>query len=98
MKRVDQRNEMNNAYLTIHRADDTGQFDQNKHFSISNASKGGVRFCSNDDVFNVGEKIELDLYIGDKLSHHATGRICYHDEDSSNNFYGISFLDKYLHI
>lgn len=96
MKRTEQRNSMTNAYLTIHRPNDSAHPAHDKHFNISNISKGGVRFCSNDDVFQVDERIQLNLYIGDTLSLQGNGRICYHDEDKShNNFYGISFLDKY---
>ena len=97
MKRSDQRLEVNNSYLTIHRNTDVSH-DDNEHFPIENLSRGGIRFCS-EEHFDLEERVSLKLYIDGKLSHQANGRICYHDEDTNhNNFYGVSFQDKYLHL
>ncbi|MDH5518741.1 MAG: PilZ domain-containing protein [Gammaproteobacteria bacterium] len=98
MNRSHTRHESNNAYLLIDRADSNADPDNSKHYSIQNLSRGGIRFCSNDH-FEIDEKVSLSLYIDDKLSHKARGRICYHDEDPQhNNYYGVSFLDKYLNL
>lgn len=97
MSRSDLRQEIKNSYLTIHRLNDENH-DDNEHFPIENISRGGIRFSS-EETFDLQERVSLNLYIDGKLSHQANGRICYHDEDNNhNNFYGVSFLDKYLHL
>lgn len=97
MQRSDIRHEMDNAYLTIHRRAE--QNPNNTHFPIQNLSRGGIRFCSDAEHFDIDERVSLELYINGELSHEAHGRICYHDEDSDHhNYYGVSFLDKYLHL
>jgi len=97
MQRSDQRHELNNAYLTIHRNSGIKTTDEN-HLVIQNLSRGGIRFCCNEH-FDIDERVQLELYIDGQLSHQAKGRICYHDEDNQNNsYYGVSFLDKYLHL
>jgi len=96
MQRSDMRREMNNAYLTIHRNASNNSNDT--HFTIQNVSRGGIRFSS-EEHFDIDERVSLALYINGELSHQAKGRICYHDEDSQQkNYYGVSFLDKFLHI
>jgi len=98
MNRSDTRHENNNAYLLISRGNSKTQTGHNKHYSIQNLSRGGIRFCS-EDQFEIDERIDLSLYIDDKLSHKARGRICYHDEDKHHNsYYGVSFLDKFLNL
>ena len=98
MQRSDLRHQLKNAYLTIHRKSETKSANEDEHWSIQNLSRGGIRFCSTEH-FDIDERVELELYIDDQLSHQAHGRICYHDEDNQhNNYYGVSFLDKYLHL
>ncbi|MDH5391666.1 MAG: PilZ domain-containing protein [Gammaproteobacteria bacterium] len=98
MKRSDIRHENNNAYLVIDRGNDAESDSHSRHYPIQNLSRGGIRFCSNEH-FEIDERVNLLLYIDEKLSHQACGRICYHDEDQQhNNYYGISFLDKYLSL
>jgi len=98
MQRSDQRHQLNNAYLTIHRDSGINASNDDEHLPIQNLSRGGIRFCSAEH-FDIDERVELELFIDGQLSHQAHGRICYHDEDSQhNNFYGVSFLDKYLHL
>lgn len=95
MKRTEQRLDNHNAYLLISRSANAAQYKPDEHYPVQNLSKGGVRFSS-ENHFDLEERVDLSLYIDEKLSHKATGRICYHDEDNNhNNFYGVSFLDKY---
>lgn len=98
MKRSEQRQEMSNTYLVIGR--DTGLAPSNDsvHYPIQNLSRGGIRF-SCEEHFDIDERVNLQLYIDEKLSHKASGRICYHNEDKGHtSFYGVSFLDNYLHL
>ena len=112
MKRSEQRRLSNNAYLIISREPDSIQSgsaqsdspqsdsmsaNHNHHFPIQNLSRGGVRFSSKQH-FDIDERVSLKLYINENLSHKASGRICYHDEDQQNSYYGVSFLDNYLHL
>ncbi len=98
MKRSEQRQEMTNTYLTIGRITNSNPAKNSAHYSIQNLSRGGIRFCC-EEHFDIDERVNLYLYINEKLSHKASGRICYHDEDNNHNScYGVSFLDNYLHL
>ena len=98
MKRSEQRLKMSNTYLIIGRDADFNPSIHSAHYPIQNLSRGGIRFSCNEH-FDIDERVNVHLYIDEKLSHKASGRICYHDEDNSHNsYYGVSFLDNYLHI
>jgi PilZ domain len=98
VKRLEPRQGMSNTYLIIGRNTDLPQPTNNAHYPIQNLSRGGIRFCC-EEHFDIDERVNLQLYINEKLSHKASGRICYHDgENSHNNCYGVSFLDNYLQL
>jgi len=98
VKRLEKRQPSANSYLVIERHTNLGHFEDSVHYPIQNLSRGGIRFCCNDH-FDIDERVSLSLYIDEKLSHKASGRICYHDEDKDhNNYYGVSFLDNYLQL
>ena len=98
MKRSEPRQKLANTYLTIGRAANDHSSEHDAHYPIQNISRGGIRFCCNEH-FDIDERVSLCLYIDEKLTHQAKGRICYHDEDKEhNNFYGVSFLDNYIHM
>lgn len=98
MKRLEPRQEIDNTYLLVGRLDATISSKNSAHYPIQNLSRGGIRFCSQEH-FEIDERVNLHLYIDEKLSHKACGRICYHDEDTDNNsYYGVSFLDNYFHL
>lgn len=98
VKRSEHRQEIDNTYLMIARDTGINPSNDSVHYPIQNLSRGGIRFCC-EEHFEIDERVNLQLYINEKLSHKASGRICYHDEENSHNScYGVSFLDNYLQL
>ncbi len=65
---------------------------------VDNLSRGGLRFHSSEP-FDVDERVEITLHLGNGETHCATGRICYCIVDKDNPglwSYGISILDNFL--
>lgn len=96
MKRLEPRQDTDNTYLLVSRLDVAIPSKNSVHYPIQNMSRGGIRFCSQEH-FDIDERVNLHVYIDEKLSHKAFGRICYHDESTDNDYYGVSFLDNYFH-
>ena len=92
MKKREERLLIKGAYLKLDSQNNSEQF------IVHNISRGGLRFSSHK-VFEIDERVGATVYLASDKIHQAKGRICYfviNNETSDGNYYGLSFLDKFL--
>ena len=100
MIRRDNRQAIRDAFLDVHRQVSNDSFDnQETHYTIENISRGGLRFCSENDDYQVDERIEIVVHLSNGDTHSAMARICYCDRNGRQPaHYGVSFLDNFLEM
>lgn len=100
MIRRDNRQFIKGAWLNLNRPNIQTP-DDDHNYPIINISRGGLRFCSHDP-FEINERVQVIVHMGNGEIHSAMGRICYcqdqAEKDEHGCCYGVSFLDHFLEM
>ena len=94
MQQRETRSIISNSSVQLSRAPEHGS---SQEYKILNISRGGLCFQS-DELFELNEKVKLNVIIQEKNILTANGRVCYHNEtdDENTSNYGLSFLDNFI--
>ena len=94
MQQRETRSAINDSSVQLSRA---AQPSSPQEYKILNISRGGLCFQS-DELFELNEKVKLNVIVKEQNILTANARVCYHNESSDNNAsnYGLSFLDNFI--
>ena len=94
MQQRETRSTINNSSVQLSRA---VQHSSLEEYKILNISRGGLCFQS-DKLFELNEKVKLNVIIEKQNILTANARVCYHNESAEKNAsnYGLSFLDNFI--
>ena len=94
MQQRETRSTISNSSVQLSRAP---EHSSSQEYKILNISRGGLCFQS-DELFELNEKVKLNVIIQEQSILTANARVCYHNETADKNAsnYGLSFLDNFI--
>jgi len=94
MQQRETRSIINDSSVQLSRTSEQGP---SQEYKVLNISRGGLCFQSSE-LFELNEKVKLDVIIKEQNILTANGRVCYHNEtdDKAISNYGLSFLDHFI--
>jgi len=94
MQQRETRSIISDSFVQLSRA---SKENSSQKYEVLNISRGGLCFQSNE-VFELNEKVKLNVTVKSQSILIANGRVCYHNvtDDKNTSHYGLSFLDHFI--
>jgi len=94
MQQRETRSIINDSSVQLSRASEK---NSPQAYKVLNISRGGLCFQSSE-VFELNEKVKLNVTVKEQNILTANGRVCYHNktDDKNTSHYGLSFLDHFI--
>jgi len=94
MQQRETRSIISDSFVQLSRASNESS---SQEYKVLNISRGGLCFQSSE-IFELNEKVELNVTVKKQSILIANGRVCYHNvtDDKNTSHYGLSFLDHFI--